>query len=85
MITRIFADGIPMVAVVDPVMLEVVKNRLLSILKQMSAVVEATAYSTIFSEGKDFTCTIFDADMRLAVMTPEKYGCRYMSRLCLFR
>jgi len=45
----------------DPITLEVIRNRLQAIAREMSATIVRTAVSTVISEARDFSCTIFDA------------------------
>jgi N-methylhydantoinase B len=47
--------------VADPVTLEVIRNRLQAITREMSATIVRTAVSTVISEARDFSCTVFDA------------------------
>ncbi|MGH7897814.1 MAG: hydantoinase B/oxoprolinase family protein, partial [Candidatus Binatia bacterium] len=49
----------------DPVTLEVIRHRLQSIAREMSATIIRTAVSTVISEARDFSCTIFDRDGNL--------------------
>ena len=52
--TRVGAD------VDDPVLLEVVRNYLISTCEEMGAAMMRTSYSTMFNEARDFSCGIFD-------------------------
>jgi N-methylhydantoinase B/oxoprolinase/acetone carboxylase alpha subunit len=45
---------------VDPFTAEIMRNYLLSTVKEMVTTTVRTAYSTCFSEGEDFTCGLFD-------------------------
>lgn len=45
---------------VDPFTAEIMRNYLLSTVKEMVSTTVRTAYSTCFSEGEDFTCGLFD-------------------------
>ena len=45
---------------VDPITLEVIRGGLVSLSKEMGVAMEKTSYSTIFSEGLDYSCAIFD-------------------------
>ena len=44
----------------DPITLEVIRNRLQAIAREMSATIVRTAVSTVISEARDFSCTVFD-------------------------
>ncbi len=46
----------------DPFSAEIMRNYLLSTVKEMVRTTVRTAYSTCFSEGEDFTCGLFDRD-----------------------
>ena len=46
----------------SPFVIEVIGNRLESITKQMSAVIERTAYSSVVRESLDFSTALFDRD-----------------------
>jgi len=46
---------------VDPFTAEILRNYLVSTVKEMVTTTVRTAYSTCFSEGEDFTCGLFDA------------------------
>lgn len=50
---------------------EVIRNYLLSTVREMHQTTVRTAYSTCFSEGEDFTCGLFDAQGRMVV---QAYG-----------
>ena len=45
----------------DPVLLEVVRNYLISSCEEMGVAMLRTSYSTMFNEARDFSCVIFDA------------------------
>jgi N-methylhydantoinase B len=45
----------------DPFTAEILRNYLISTVKEMVTTTVRTAYSTCFSEGEDFTCGLFDA------------------------
>jgi N-methylhydantoinase B len=49
-------------AELDPFSAEIMRNYLLSTVKEMVTTTVRTAYSTCFSEGEDFTCGLFDRD-----------------------
>jgi N-methylhydantoinase B/oxoprolinase/acetone carboxylase alpha subunit len=44
----------------DPFSAEILRNYLISTVREMAATTVRTAYSTCFSEGEDFTCGLFD-------------------------
>ena len=46
---------------VDAFTAEILRNYLVSTVREMVATTVRTAYSTCFSEGEDFTCALFDA------------------------
>ncbi|MDO3380188.1 hydantoinase B/oxoprolinase family protein [Geoalkalibacter halelectricus] len=47
---------------VDPILLEVMKNRFVSLAEEMGAVLMRTAFSPNIKERRDFSCALFDAD-----------------------
>jgi len=49
----------------DAVTLEVIRHRLQSVAREMSATIVRTAVSTVISEARDFSCTIFDREGNL--------------------
>ncbi|MEE8171740.1 MAG: hydantoinase/oxoprolinase family protein, partial [Alphaproteobacteria bacterium] len=49
----------------DPVTLTIVNNALRNICDEMASTMVRTAYSPIFSESRDFSCMLFDRDLRL--------------------
>ncbi|MBE3586028.1 MAG: hydantoinase B/oxoprolinase family protein [Thermoanaerobacter sp.] len=53
---------------VDPVLLEIVKNRLFAIANEMGAAVHSTAHTPIFAETKDFSCAVFDHEGHMVGM-----------------
>lgn len=52
-------------ATVDPITLGVIRSGLISASREMGVTLRQTAYSTIFNEGSDFSCGMFDAEARL--------------------
>lgn len=50
---------------VDPFMLEVINNGICNVSREMNIVMAKTAYSTIFSEAHDYSCTIFDKEGKM--------------------
>ncbi|MBI4318834.1 MAG: hydantoinase B/oxoprolinase family protein [Chloroflexi bacterium] len=59
----------------DPITVEVIRNRLISIVLQMAAVMERTAYTIIFSEFKDFSCAVCDGELRMVATSVSDFGC----------
>ncbi|HKK53663.1 MAG TPA: hydantoinase B/oxoprolinase family protein, partial [Myxococcota bacterium] len=55
----------------DPVRLEVLGNRLMSIAEQMGAVLRNTAISTNIKERLDYSCAVFDAEGGLVANAPH--------------
>jgi N-methylhydantoinase B/oxoprolinase/acetone carboxylase alpha subunit len=49
----------------DPFSAEIMRNYLISTVKEMVTTTVRTAYSTCFSEGEDFTCGLFDRNGRM--------------------
>lgn len=49
----------------DPITLGVIRSGLVSVSREMGVTLRQTAYSTIFNEGSDFSCGMFDAEARL--------------------
>ena len=49
-----------MLQVEDPILLEIVRNYLISVCREMGQAMVRTAYSTMFNEAQDFSCAIFD-------------------------
>jgi N-methylhydantoinase B len=49
-----------MPATLDPIRLEVIKNRLVSLTEEMGAVLMRTAFSPNIKERRDFSCALFD-------------------------
>jgi N-methylhydantoinase B/oxoprolinase/acetone carboxylase alpha subunit len=47
--------------IADPILLEVVRNYLVSTCEEMGMAMMRTSYSTMFNEARDFSCVIFDA------------------------
>jgi N-methylhydantoinase B len=59
---------------VDPIMLEMVRQRLVSIAQEAEAVIVRTAYSSTIAEASDFSAAILDAQGRLLAQTPLALG-----------
>ena len=55
----------------DPVLLEVMGRRFMSIAEQMGHVLRRTAFSTNIRERLDFSCALFDAEARLVANAPH--------------
>ena len=55
----------------DPVRLEVLGNRFMSIAEQMGAVLRNTAVSTNIKERQDYSCAVFDRDGGLVANAPH--------------
>jgi 5-oxoprolinase (ATP-hydrolysing) len=55
----------------DPVTLEILANRFMSIAEQMGIVLRRTALSTNIRERLDFSCALFDAGGRLVANAPH--------------
>lgn len=53
---------------INPVDLEIIKNRFNTIANEMGAAVHSSAHSLIFSEAKDFACALFDHEYHLVGM-----------------
>ena len=65
---------------VDPITLEINKNALISTCKEMGATMVRTAYSPIFSEGRDFSTALFDQKCE---MIAQGVGCRTIGRFTI--
>ena len=52
----------------DPVLLEVVRNSLISTCEEMGVAMMRTSYSTMFNEARDFSCGIFDRSGEMVAM-----------------
>jgi N-methylhydantoinase B len=44
----------------DPILLEICRNYLISVCREMGQAMVRTSYSTMFNEAQDFSCAIFD-------------------------
>ena len=53
--------SLPMPDISDPILLEVVRNYLISTCEEMGLAMLRTSYSTMFNEARDFSCVLFDA------------------------
>jgi N-methylhydantoinase B len=54
---------------VDPITLEVVREALSSIVREMRITLVRTAYSSILYEGEDFSCVLMDGDAQIVAMS----------------
>ena len=50
---------------VDPLRMEVLKNAFVAITEEMAATLYRSAYSTNIKTRKDFSCALFDSQLRL--------------------
>ena len=60
--------GGPDLQIDDPVVLEVVRNYLISTCEEMGLAMLRTSYSTMFNEAKDFSCLLFDGSGEMLAM-----------------
>src|SRR2546422_9951209 len=61
----------------DPITLEVVRNRLQHLTREMAAAIIKTAVSPVISEARDFSCILYDAAGRIvatASTVPFHFG-----------
>ena len=65
------ADVVSDLTQADPVRLEVLGNRFMSIAEQMGAVLRNTAVSTNIKERLDYSCAVFDRDGGLVANAPH--------------
>ncbi|HEV8306912.1 MAG TPA: hydantoinase B/oxoprolinase family protein [Methylomirabilota bacterium] len=56
-------------AVIDPITLEVVREALSSIVREMRVTLVRTAYSSIIYEGEDFSCVLMSEDAEIVAMS----------------
>ena len=54
---------------VDPITLEVIREALSSIVREMRITLVRTAYSSILYEGEDFSCVLMDGDAQIIAMS----------------
>ncbi|MFQ5828335.1 MAG: hydantoinase B/oxoprolinase family protein [Candidatus Methylomirabilia bacterium] len=54
---------------IDPITLEVVREGLSSVVREMRVNLVRTSYSSILYEGEDFSCVLMDADAQLVAMS----------------
>jgi N-methylhydantoinase B len=57
------------VSAVDPITLEVIREALSSIVREMRITLVRTAYSSILYEGEDFSCVLMDGDAQIIAMS----------------
>jgi N-methylhydantoinase B len=55
----------PQATAIDPITLGVIRSALVSISREMGVTLRQSAYSTIFNEGDDFSCGLYDRAGRL--------------------
>ncbi|MBI4608745.1 MAG: hydantoinase B/oxoprolinase family protein [Candidatus Rokubacteria bacterium] len=54
---------------IDPITLEVIREALSSIVREMRVNLVRTAYSSILYEGEDFSCVLMDAEAQIVAMS----------------
>src|SRR2546421_9036216 len=54
---------------IDPITLEVLREALVSIVREMRVTLVRTAYSSVLYEGEDFSCVLMDGDAQLVAMS----------------
>jgi N-methylhydantoinase B len=55
--------------VIDPITLEVIREALVSTVREMRVTLVRTAYSSILYEGEDFSCVLMDGDAQIVAMS----------------
>jgi len=55
----------------DPIMLEIIQERLIAIVREMRANLTRTAYSSVIYEARDFSCVIMDAKGQLLAQAED--------------
>src|SRR4029077_15622339 len=50
----------PALDIKDPILVEICRNYLISVCREMGQAMVRTSYSTMFNEAQDFSCAIFD-------------------------
>src|SRR5262245_53426786 len=55
--------------VIDPITLEVLREALVSIVREMRVTLMRTAYSSILYEGEDFSCVLMDGQAQIVAMS----------------
>src|SRR5207245_7518300 len=56
-------------AVIDPITLEVIREGLVSTVREMRVTLVRTAYSSVLYEGEDFSCVLMDGDAQIVAMS----------------
>jgi len=54
---------------IDPITLEVIREALVSTVREMRVTLVRTAYSSILYEGEDFSCVLMDGDANIVAMS----------------
>ena len=54
---------------IDPITLEVIRETLVSTVREMRVTLVRTAYSSILYEGEDFSCVLMDGDAQIVAMS----------------
>jgi len=54
---------------IDPITLEVIRETLISTVREMRVTLVRTAYSSILYEGEDFSCVLMDGDAQIVAMS----------------
>jgi N-methylhydantoinase B len=54
---------------IDPITLEVIRETLVSAVREMRVTLVRTAYSSILYEGEDFSCVLMDGDANIVAMS----------------
>ena len=67
--------------IVDPVTVQILRNRIGCLMEEMSHHFYRSGYSTIVRESRDFSCVIVDAQGRLIVAPPRFYHAMSYQRL----
>jgi len=55
--------------VIDPITLEVIRETLVSCVREMRVTLVRTAYSSILYEGEDFSCVLMDGEAQIVAMS----------------
>ena len=55
----------------DPIILEIIQERLIAIVREMRANLTRTAYSSVIYEARDFSCVIMDAKGQLLAQAED--------------
>src|SRR5689334_18084742 len=66
---------------IDPVTVQILRNRIGCLMEEMSHHFYRSGYSTIVRESRDFSCVIVDAKGRLIVAPPMFYHAMAYQRL----